>query len=481
VTIRSIFDWAETTPDKTALEHNGEAWSYRALAEAIAIARGYFHRRGITGEGVAVMAVTHLRDFWVFSLALRSLGLTTIAVQSPDDLAGLRLPNVRCVVASAAEDRPGMAERCAEQGWPLILVGLDGEAPLGLDRRAGQPEGGHILRTSGTTGEYKMVLFDPSFEPDYLRLRRAASGMNQHSVANLFEFGAWTGVGYKAPMNAWTVGATVMFHQGLEPHLALRRPGLTSSTVIPASLAVILAQPEGAFPRSETMNLSVIGGTITQGQIDQAKARITPRLFNGLGATESHPIADTPLDTPDDHRWHLLSPGSLVELVDEFDKPVPVGQIGRIRVGTEGGPTSYLYDEEATKAFFRDGFFYTGDLAVMREDGRIALQGRVTEVINVDGHKISPAPIEDRLREALGVDGVCLLSMQDDHGEEELHLVIEATTPVDTATLANVLRAELRGFPGVHVQYRSALPRNAMGKVLRQALTVALIAARRPR
>ncbi len=481
MTIRAIFDWARTTPDKTALEHNGEVWSYRDFASAIAAARGYFHRRGIEGEGVAVMVVAHLRDYWVFSLALRSLGLTTIAVQWPDDLPGLRLPQVRHVIGSAAENLPGLAERCAEQGWPLVLVAPSDEAPLGLDHSEGRPEGGHILRTSGTTGAYKMVLFDPSFEPEYLRLRRVASGMNQDSIANLFEFGPWTGLGYKAPSNAWTVGATVLFHQGLEPHLALLRPGLSTSTVIPGMLAAILAQPEGAFPRSETMRLSVIGGTITQTQIDQAKARITPRLFNGLGATESHPIADTPLNTPDDHRWHLLSPGSLVELVDEFDRPVPIGQIGRIRVGTEGGPTRYLHDEEATKAFFRDGFFYTGDLAVMREDGRIALQGRVTEVINVNGHKISPGLIEDRLREALGVDGVCLLSMQDDRGAEELHLVVEATTPVDTATLAGVLRAELHGFPGVHVQYTAALPRNAMGKLLRQALTVEIIAARRPR
>ena len=479
MTIRSIFDWARTTPDKAALEHNGEVLSYRDFAAAIAAARGYFHRRGIEGEGVAVMVVAHLRDYWVFSLALRSLGLTTIAVQWPDDLPGVRLPRVRYVIGRAAEDLPGLAERCAEQGWPLVQVALDGEAPLGLEHSEGQTEGGHILRTSGTTGVYKMVLFDPSFEPEYLRLRRAASGMNQDSIANLFAFGPWTGLGYKAPSNAWTLGATVMFHDGLEPHLALHRPGLTTSTVIPGMLAAILAQPEGAFPRSETMRLSVIGGTITQTQIDQAKARITPLLFNGLGATESHPIADTPLNTPDDHRWHLLSPGSVVELVDEFDRPTPIGQIGRIRVGTTGGPTSYLYDEEATKAFFHDGFFYPGDLAVMREDGRIALQGRVTEVINVNGHKISPAPIEDRLREALGVDGACLLSMQDDHGEEELHLVIEASTPVDSAILAGVLRAELHGFPGVHVRYAAALPRNAMGKVQRQALTIEVMAGRR--
>jgi acyl-CoA synthetase (AMP-forming)/AMP-acid ligase II len=170
-----------------------------------------------------------------------------------------------------------------------------------------------------------------------------------------------------------------------------------------------------------------------------------------------------------------------VQLVDDFDRPVPVGQVGRLRVGTEGGPTRYLHDEEATKAFFKDGFFYTGDLAVMREDGRIALQGRVTEVINVRGHKVSPAPIEDRLREMLGVAGACLLSLQDDHGEEELHLVIQAPSPVDVTLLTTALQAELRGFPGVHVQYMLALPRNAMGKVLRQAMTADIIASRQPR
>ena len=162
-----IFDWARKTPDKAALEYNGEAWSYAVFAEAIAGARGYFHRRGIAGEGVAVMAGGHLREAWVLSLALRSLGLTTIAVQSAEAIGALRLPDVCCVVASAAEAWPGLADRCAEKGWPLVSAAWAGEAPLGLGEGAGHAPGGHILQTSGTTGQYKMVLFDPSFEPAY--------------------------------------------------------------------------------------------------------------------------------------------------------------------------------------------------------------------------------------------------------------------------------------------------------------------------
>ena len=58
----------------------------------------------------------------------------------------------------------------------------------------------------------------------------------------------------------------------------------------------------------------------------------------------------------------------------------------------------------------------------------MALQGRLTDVINMQGAKISLSPIEDRLREIFGVAGVCLFSMQNDGGEEEIHVVIE--TPV---------------------------------------------------
>jgi acyl-CoA synthetase (AMP-forming)/AMP-acid ligase II len=477
VIAQAIFDWARRTPGRTAVEYNDVAWSYGEFAQAIAQARGGFRQRGIEGGGIAAVAVANPRDSWVVILALRSLGVTVAPINAVEVIAGLGAPGLRWVAASTAEHWPGLEEACVELGLELISTAPTAAGPADFAAQVHRP-GGHILLTSGTTGAYKKVLMDVAFEAEFLRRRQAVITVTQDTVANLFEFGAWTGLGYRAPMGVWLEGGTVAFSQGRSWHLALRRPGLSSSPVLPGMLADILAQPDGAFPRSETMALRIGGGTVTWAQIEEARARITPRVFNGLACTESHQIAMTPLNTPDDHRWHILEPTTVVELVDEFDRPVTVGKVGRLRVGAAGAPGCYLDDEEATRAHFKDGFFYPGDLAVMRDDGRIALQGRATDVINVQGHKIWPAPIEDRLREALGVNGVCLLSMQDDHGEEELHLVIEAVALIDPATLAGVLRAELQGFPGVHVQYRSTLPRNAMGKLLRQAVTTDLIAAR---
>ena len=102
-----IFDWAEQTPDRTAVIYNGRVWSYRSFAQAIAVARGYFARRGYVGPGYAVLAVHNLNDFWILSLALRSLGLTTrgpVAVTSRWRRRKVGLPNVRCVVTTSDDD-----------------------------------------------------------------------------------------------------------------------------------------------------------------------------------------------------------------------------------------------------------------------------------------------------------------------------------------------------------------------------------------
>jgi len=475
----TIFEWAERAPAKTAVVYNGQALTYRTFAANINLARGYFSRRGCVGPGIAVLVIVNLLDFWVLSLALRTLGLTTIVVQDLAGFEALNLPQVRCVVASAGETMPGLEECCAARGYPLFQVSLAGEAGLGLNDIAPPDRpGGHILQTSGTTGSRKMVLMDPSFEAAFMRERRELLGVDETSVVDSFGFHAGTGVGYNSPVSTWLAGGAVVMAKGLERHTSLLYPGITHALLIPETLGSILAAPEGAFPHSEIMHLSVTSGAATQAQIDHARARITPHIFNRIGSTEVNSWGNTRLETEEDHRWHRIAPGRVVQVVDDLDRPVRPGEAGRVRVSTSDGPNGYLYDEEATRAFFKDGFFYPGDLAVLREDGRIALQGRVTDVINIKGHKVLPAPLEARLREALGVSDVCLFSMQDDHGEEQLHLMIEAPAPIDTSILVPVLRGELFGYPGAHVQFTARLPRNDTGKVVRREVVARALTAR---
>jgi len=175
-----IFDWARRTPDRTAVIYNGRSVSYRSFAQLIALARGYFARRGLTGAGHAVLAVQNLMDFWVLSLALRSLGLTTMAVQSAAMMERLDLPDMRCVVTNPLEPWPDLESLCAARGLGLMSVSMDGEQVLALDAPgAGPPSGGHILQTSGTTGRYKMVLIDEAYAELAVRTLHTLYGLDQ--------------------------------------------------------------------------------------------------------------------------------------------------------------------------------------------------------------------------------------------------------------------------------------------------------------
>ncbi len=154
-----------------------------------------------------------------------------------------------------------------------------------------------------------------------------------------------------------------------------------------------------------------------------------------------------------------------MQVVDDDGRPAAVGQSGLVRIRTTG-VDRYMDDPEATGAFFRDGFFYPGDVGVVRADGRLALRGRVTEVINVMGQKLALGPIEATLADRLGAAAVCVFSTSDAGGEDEVHVVSPAR-PRDfqRGDLGKAaLQAALPGLAAVRVHAIEAMPRGDTGK-----------------
>jgi fatty-acyl-CoA synthase len=158
--------------------------------------------------------------------------------------------------------------------------------------------------------------------------------------------------------------------------------------------------------------------------------------------------------------------------VDEDDSPLPSGVQGQLRVLIDDGLAGYLGDEAATRACFRDGYFYSGDLAVLGADGRLALCGRDTDVVNVLGNKVATGAVEQALRERLQATAVCLLDLPGSAQDEALHLVIEIAQVPAQAAIVAAIEAELgpaRPYP-LHVHFVTRMPRNTMGKVQRPQL-----------
>lgn len=463
----AIFHWAKQCPDKPAIVHGGRAVSYGEFRLLISLARDFFVRRNCVGDGYAIIATGNLLEFWISSLALRSLGLTTVQVPGPTALDEIVVEGRRVVVSFAGSTWPSLASRCEQRGLELVQVVLAGGEALDLDQGPSTSgAGGHLLRTSGTTGDYKLVLMTAKADAVFLRRKTEVIGMNHETVLCAFDFPAWTAAGYRWAASPWTVGGTVVLEQRRDIHLALGQPGLTHAVMVPSTLASVLSAAEGSFPYNDQLRLTVGGGAMTDKQVEQVKARITPRLFNLLASTEGGVIAHTPIRDIGDMRSHSLVADRLVEIVDEHDAPAPQGTTGRVRVGVRGLVDAYINNAPATIECFRDGFFYPGDMAFIKPDGRLVLQGRVSDLLNVGGFKVSPLSLEEPLMNYLGV-AVCVLSMFSDCGEEELHVVLESNHAFDQAKIASMLRGTGKFFSRVKVHFLRPLARNEMGKILR--------------
>jgi acyl-coenzyme A synthetase/AMP-(fatty) acid ligase len=167
--------------------------------------------------------------------------------------------------------------------------------------------------------------------------------------------------------------------------------------------------------------------------------------------------------TIDDLHWLSPVQGSTFETVDQNGETCAINREGELRVLLRDiDAISYLDDEEASRKFFRQGYFYPGDMAVRRADGRIRILGRVADVLNLQGEKIAAGPIEQRIQDLLGVSTACLFSFLNDNGKEELVVAIEATKAPPQSQLDKISH-EFRSFERVRFEVLQEFPRTEAG------------------
>ena len=180
----------------------------------------------------------------------------------------------------------------------------------------------------------------------------------------------------------------------------------------------------------------------------------------------------TQFKTKDDLYWYVPVNDRTIQVVDELGNECPTGQMGHLRLlTTEIDCSSYLDDEDASAKVFRDGFFYPGDMAVRRADGRIRVLGRTDDVVNFQGQKLAVAPIEQEIQDALRVDEVCVFSGLDDRGNEELVIAIQSKREFQQSELEAVA-GRFASFERVRFAVLPDFPRaeSAMNKVQRSML-----------
>ncbi|MFJ6675124.1 acyl-CoA synthetase [Actinosynnema sp. NPDC091369] len=359
-----------------------------------------------------------------------------------------------------ADSAPDLVVDDVLPSGPVVdLPEPDGEAPA------------LIVYTSGTTGPPKGVV-----------LPRRALATNLDALAAAW---AWTeddvvvhglplfhvhglGVGVIGPLRR---GGTV-HHLGsfsVAKAAGALRAGGTMVFGVPTMYHRIAAEPEHAAAFGEA-RLLVSGSAALPASVHERITRLTgQRVVERYGMTET--LMNTSVRADGDRR-----PGTVGLPLDGVELRVVGGsgdEPGEIEVRGPNLFLEYLNRPDATREAFRDGWFRTGDLAVVEPDGYVRIVGRrATDLIKSGGYKIGAGEIENALLEHPSVAEVAVTGEPDDDlGERVVAWVVADGEPPAPEALSDHVARLLSPHkrPRV-VRYVDALPRNDMGKVLKREL-----------
>jgi acyl-coenzyme A synthetase/AMP-(fatty) acid ligase len=460
--------WARAEPGRKALIYNDRPFSYVELARSIEAVRRQLAIEAPAPGRIAVVCTYSLLNAWVLVTAARALGLTAVPVDSMARARDLGLKDVGCVIAAGDEQALLTAGVPFPGVSPIVVPAAAINAGEGLEASVDLvepgPPGGHVLYTSGTTGAYKKLLLDGDGQEARDSVRTAISHFSPQTVFHAISFGLWTGIGFKTSSAVWSAGGCVIIDQSEAKHANLLKHAPTYAQTLPESLRAIVDASDPAAARSRSMVLRVGGGFTPLALAERAVARISDTLVLGFSATELTAVMMmSEFRQPEDVQWlRPVDPG-LVQVVDEDGVEAPANVEGELRFRLrETDSTAYLDDPEATAQAFRDGCFYSGDLAVRRDDGRVRILGRAADVINIGGQKRAVGPIEQTLQRGLGVAEVCLFQGVAADGAVELVVAVRSTAPLERAEVLRRLGpSEI--FDRVRVEVLAEFPRTQTG------------------
>lgn len=197
------------------------------------------------------------------------------------------------------------------------------------------------------------------------------------------------------------------------------------------------------------------------------------------GLTESGIILSNALDPTARHAGEVgaVLPTFEVRLQPDTDAASAAAGVGELEVRGPSLFAGYWNRPDATAAAFSsDGWFRTGDRAVVTDGGRYRLLGRTSvDVIKSGGYKISAVEIEDALRQHPSVADVAVVGVPDDLWGERVVAAVVATVPIDPVAVREWVRERLASYqvPKLIVQVDD-LPRNPMGKCVKPELIAQL-------
>ncbi|HEU5044173.1 MAG TPA: AMP-binding protein [Nocardioidaceae bacterium] len=279
----------------------------------------------------------------------------------------------------------------------------------------------------------------------------------------------------------WLRGGTAAVLTGFDPDgflAAIERYQVTETNLVPTMLAMLFAEPRDADLSS--LRTVVYGASpMPRSLITRAIGEWGPVFRQYYGQTEA-PLCITVLDEADHDDPDLLGScghpavDAEVRLVGEDGRPVPGGEIGEVQVRAPFQMAGYHgADELNAEMITEDGWIRTRDMARQDTRGYLYLVDRRSDMIVTGGYNVYPREVEDALMSHDAVAECAVVGAPDPTWVEAVTAFV-ALKPGQHATdeeLRDAVRARLAGYKvPKRVEFVDAVPKSAVGKILRRAL-----------
>jgi fatty-acyl-CoA synthase len=475
---------ARLQPELRAAEDltTGESWTYRAFDRAASQFAAVLRESGFeAGDRVASLAKNRA-ELILLHFACARTGAIYVPLNwrlSTVEIAALvEDAKPRLVVGDGALPRAGLNgmslddfASAARKKHPLPEQSTDHDAPS------------LILYTSGTSGRPKGVLLSER-NIWQTALNFSVFARVTHASAVLCDSPMFHVIGLITNTRPTLMhGGRFLVSDGFSPGRTLQRLsdpslGITHYFCVPQMAASLRTEP--AFDPDKLRGLTAIfsGGAPHAADSIRAWCRDGIPVADGFGMTEAGTVSCMPLDVPqiEAHAGSagLIPPELQVRILDDEGEICAAGRAGELFIKGANVTNGYWRRPEETRdAFDQEGWFRTGDVARLDEDGFLWMVDRKRDMFISGGENVYPAEIEGALAAHPYLMECAVVGVPDERWGEVGHLVLvpKADVKLDLAEMVAYLEPRLARYKiPKHLSVMDALPRNGAGKLNKGSL-----------